>query len=334
MPKAIVSHPEVPALQKFGLQALFDELSDLGVSKSEILQSAGLKPGDDLKYYERVALFRSAYNHSEDPTTALKAGQRQEIENYGAYGYALATSETLEDAWRIGGKFFTMSGAVLRISLDIEGNRGTWRSHNAQSLGNILPFVAEFWRSSQSKMFSLILGRDFPSTHMSFPYPAPRHAKLYERIFKCPIVFDSEVMEWGFDASVLKEPCARADAATAQLCEAFCEQFVSNSGGKSVFQREVLRACARNLESGSLDALSVAKALNLSTRTFYRKLKAEDMSYQTLSDNIRKSVAVEYLRNTNIRIEEIASRCGYQDISNFRKAFKRWTGRSPSSFRD
>ncbi len=334
MPKTIVHHTELPSLEKYGLRALFDELASHGISKNDLLKDTGIDHAtSDLNYHERVALLRSAYAHAKDPKSALHAGQRQEIENYGAYGYALATSETLQDAWRLGGEFFSMSGSVFRISLDIDGRTGVWRSHNPQSLGDMLPFVAEFWRSSQIRVFSLILGRQFPSTYMTFPYPAPRHASLYKKIFGCPITFNSDAMEWAFDARVLGEPCAHADPATARLCETYCDQFVKSSGGKSAFQKEVLRACARSLESGSFDAISVAQSLNLSTRTFYRKLKDEGISYQTLSDNIRKSVAVEYLRNTNMRIEEIASRCGYQDISNFRKAFRRWTGRSPSSYR-
>jgi AraC-like DNA-binding protein len=319
---------------RYGLQPLFDELSKQGISKSDVLLEAGLQGAEAaLDYYERVAIFQAAATLCQDPTTALLAGQRQAIENYGAYGYALATSATLKDASRIGGTFLPLSGAVFRISLQIEGRKGVWRSHNPRSLGGILPFVAEFWRSSQSKIFSLILGRRFPSTYMSFPYPAPKHAKLYRRIFGCQISFDSDVMEWGFDATVMDEPCAHADAAVAALCESYCDQFVQNSGAKSAFQREVLHACAQHLESGNFNAISVAKSLHHSTRTFYRKLQGEGTSYQTLSDNMRKSVAIEYLRNTDLRIDEIASRCGYQDVSNFRKAFKRWTGVSPSLYR-
>ena len=140
-------------------------------------------------------------------------------------------------------------------------------------------------------------------------------------------------MEWHFDAGVLTEQCRSADPGIAQLCEDYCEQFVERSEGKSLFQRNILRACVRNLSTSSVQAPVVAKTLNMSVRTLYRRLGEEGVSYQSLLDKLRSSVALEYLKNTQLSVEEIATQCGYQDVSNFRKAFRRWTGRSPSSYR-
>jgi AraC-like DNA-binding protein len=57
-------------------------------------------------------------------------------------------------------------------------------------------------------------------------------------------------------------------------------------------------------------------------------------SYQRILDEVRKEMAIEYLRNSNLPIEEIAALVGYSDPSNFRKAFRRWTGRAPSYYRE
>lgn len=330
----MLKNEELESRQRYGLPALFAELSSQGVTQQAVLVDAGLKSADgELSFQERLSLFRSAKRLAKAPETALRAGQRQEIGNYGAYGYAMATSETLSDAWRVGRDFFSLSGSLFRISLDIEDGVGVYRSYDPESLGSVLPFVAEYWRSSQTTMFSLVLGRQFPSLQMYFPYPAPKHASLYPEVFGCPVEFSSGRMEWHFDASVLTEPCASAAPGVAQLCEDYCEQFVERSQGKSLFQQHILRTCVRNLSSSSVQAPVIAKELNISVRTFYRRLDKEGVSYLALLDRLRSSVALEYLRNTNIAIEDIATRCGYQDVSNFRKAFKRWTGNSPTSYR-
>jgi AraC-like DNA-binding protein len=70
-----------------------------------------------------------------------------------------------------------------------------------------------------------------------------------------------------------------------------------------------------------------------STAPSHRRLAEEGISFKAFLDETRFSIASEYLRNTQLGIEEIASRCGYGDVSNFRKAFKRWSGLSPSEFR-
>ena len=330
-----VDYHELETSHRYGLPALFEELESQGVSQQAILVDSGLGPVDgELNFQQRLALFRSARKLATKPETGLLAGQRQQISYYGAYGYAMATSETLSDAWRVGRDFFSLSGSLFRISLDIQNGVGIYRSYNPESLGPILPFVAEYWRSSQSTIFALVLGRTFPSLAMYFPYAAPKHAALYREVLGCPVHFEPGRMEWHFDASVLEEPCSSADPGVAQLCEDYCEQFVDRSQGKSVFQQQILRTCVRNLGSANVQASVIAKSLNMSVRTMYRRLGEEGVSYQALLDRLRSSVALEYLRNTQLSVEEIATQCGYQDVSNFRKAFRRWTGSSPSSFRD
>ena len=329
-----MDYNEIKRSYRYGLPALFEELEQQGVAQQVILEDADLDAVEgELKYQERLALFRSAQKLAKHPGAALLAGQRQQISYYGAYGYAMATSETLADAWRVGRDFFSLSGSLFRISLDIEQGVGVYRSYNPESLGSVLPFVAEYWRSSQSTIFSLVLGRKFPSLKMYFPYRAPKHASLYEEVLGCPVQFELGRMEWHFDASVLSEQCSSADPGIAQLCEDYCEQFVERSEGKSLFQQDILRACVRNLSTASIQAPVVAKTLNMSVRTMYRRLGDEGVSYQSLLDKLRSSVALEYLRNTQLSVEEIATQCGYQDVSNFRKAFRRWTGTSPSSHR-
>lgn len=68
-------------------------------------------------------------------------------------------------------------------------------------------------------------------------------------------------------------------------------------------------------------------------RALRRRLEAEDTSYRELLAEVRTRLAIEYLRKTAMTNEEIANRLGYSDAANFRHAFIRWTGKSPSDFR-
>ena len=332
-----LDHAELSNGSRYGFPALLQELANQGVPARQVFDLAGVDEDlDELDYQQRLAVFRAAARLCKRADTALRAGQRQQVSFYGAYGYAMAMSDTLADAWRVGRDFFRLSGSMFRISLDIkqESSLGVWRSYHPESLGAVLPFVAEYWRSSQLRLFSLILGRTFPSRRMTFPYPAPKHASVYREVLGCPVQFASDVMEWHFDAAVLEDRCARAVPDVAQLCEVYCEAFVRRSGGKSLFQQEVLRACVRNLAAARVQAPVIASELEVSTRTFYRRLADEGVSYQTLLDQLRASVASEYLKNTDLPVDEIATRCGYQDVANFRKAFRRWTSSSPTRFRE
>ena len=65
----------------------------------------------------------------------------------------------------------------------------------------------------------------------------------------------------------------------------------------------------------------------------HRRLAESGLSYREVIDDVRRSVAIEFLENTRMKIDQVAERVGFADATSFRKAFKKWTGRSPRSFR-
>lgn len=328
----------VSAGGSYGLAALFDELDEQGVAIPQLLAGTGIRPAwrrqadSALSHAQRVALFASAQRLARRADTALRAGQRQKIGDFGVWGYAMTTSPTFGDAFRFGRDHLPLAGPVLRIAFERRGDTGVLVSNNPQSLGKLLPFVAEFWRSSMTTLLNLVLGAPFPSRAMYFPYDAPPHASAYREVFPCPIHFGSRVMEWHFDAAVFEVPCPNASAMTAGLCREFCERVIASGEGQSPLQREVRAACL-DTQGREATASSVAASLGLSLRTFHRRLQAESVSFQRLLDEVRSSIAIEYLSNTRMPIEEIGHRVGFADASNFRKAFRRWRGTSPGAYR-
>ena len=77
----------------------------------------------------------------------------------------------------------------------------------------------------------------------------------------------------------------------------------------------------------------IAAMINLSSRTYRRRLADENTSYQEILDEVRAEHATQYLKESGMSIAGIANRLGYSDPSNFRRAYHRWTGRSPGEVR-
>ena len=95
---------------------------------------------------------------------------------------------------------------------------------------------------------------------------------------------------------------------------------------------QVATAVTEILEDGpGID--EVARKLNMSARTLRRRLTEKDASYQQILQDVRCQIAIAYLRDTHMTVEDIAGRVGFTDSANFRHAFKRWTGQPPSHFR-
>lgn len=321
-----------------GLIALRDEIVEQGVAESALFEGTEIptdwfkKLTPSLTHDQKMAFIRNAQRLAIKPDTALRAGCRQRISDFGLYGFAMMSSPTFGDAVKFAFTHRELAGSVLRISFERQGDTAIFKTHHSQTLGSVLYFVAEFWRSTVTSLFSQILGRPFPSKAMYLPYPKPAHGDAYREIFKCPVHFDAEIMEWHFDVSILSEPCPNASNLTSQICSSFCERILESGDGYSQLQKEIRLIClgyTNCLPTGN----EVAEQLGMSRRTLFRRLKEEGVTYQEIQDEIRQTLAMEYLEATRLPVEEIAYRVGFSDCSNFRKAFKRWTGKNPTDFR-
>jgi AraC-like DNA-binding protein len=335
----ISDDPDAPTQNLVGLGALAAELAAEGVSVRDLFARTGIDAAQledaraRISHRQRLAIYRNAKRLAKRSDIALLAGARQRISDYGIYGYAMVSSRTFGDSLLFSLDHVTMAGpAVRQISFRIEGKTAILRSHGLDALGDLLPFAAEFWRSSMTALFSRVLESPFPSKRMVFPFPAPVHWRNYERMFNCPIDFDADRMEWHFDAKVLDMPCPNANPITAEICQQVCDVVLTESPGDSELVRKIRAACL-NSPNRFPAAVRIASELGLSLRTFHRRLAQEGLSYQSIVDGMRRSLATELLENTHMGIDMIAERIGFADATSFRKAFKKWTNRSPSDFR-
>ncbi|MGY3484758.1 AraC-like DNA-binding protein [Bradyrhizobium sp. USDA 4011] len=331
---------DTPNQTLLGLAALAAELGAEGVSVNELFAGTGVNARqleDDharISHRQRLAIYRNAMKLAKRPDVGLLAGSRQRISDYGIYGYAMVSSPTFGDALQFSLNHVTMAGpAVRQISFRVEGkNTAILRSHGLDTLGELLPFAAEFWRSSMTALFSRVLEAPFPSKRMIFPFPAPVHWRNYERLFNCPIEFDSDRMEWHFDAKVLDISCPNANPITAKICQQVCDTVLTEHPGESALVRKIRAACL-NSPNRFPTTQEVALHIGLSLRTFHRRLADEGASYQAIVDEMRQSLAIELLENTFMSVDQIAERIGFADATSFRKAFKKWTDRAPTDFR-
>ncbi|MDE2466632.1 MAG: AraC family transcriptional regulator, partial [Alphaproteobacteria bacterium] len=199
--------PDSQTQSLVGLSALAAELAAEGVSVRSLFAHTGVT-ADQLEdmharisHRQRLAIYRNAKRLARHPDIGLRAGARQRISDYGIYGYAMVSSRTFGDALMFALDHVAMAGAAVRqISFRIDGPTAILSSQGLDTLGDLLPFAAEFWRSSTTSLYDRILEAPFPTTRMMFPFPAPEHWRSYERMFNCPIDFGTDTMEWHFNA--------------------------------------------------------------------------------------------------------------------------------------
>jgi len=321
-----------------GMSALLAELSAQGVPAQAVLQGTGLTerqfsdPHGRMSYTQKIAIYRNAQQLSSTPDLGLRAGGRQRLSDFGVYGYALVSSPTFGDAVTLGVRHIKLAGPVLEKRFRVEGDTAIFEGLDVLALGDLLPLVSEYWFASVHRLITCVLEAPLPSRLLMLPYPRPAHAAAYEAVFGCPVRFEASRMEWHFDASVLGVTLPNANPITSEMCTQMCERLLHSLPVETDLERSIRTACLNSC--GAFPALEeMAGRLGLSGRTLQRRLTELGRHYQEIVDEVRSSLAIEFLTQTTLSVEEVGQRVGFSEASNLRKAFRKWTGQAPREFR-
>jgi AraC-like DNA-binding protein len=123
-----------------------------------------------------------------------------------------------------------------------------------------------------------------------------------------------------------------ADPVSRQIAYAELERSLGELGSDQEILTRVRRALGRK-NGGFRSLKEVASGLHLSTRTLKRRLAAQGVTYSDVLEEQRRERALLLLRSPKLSLDEVAEQLGYSDTSNFRRAFRRWTGVSPGTYR-
>jgi AraC-like DNA-binding protein len=152
--------------------------------------------------------------------------------------------------------------------------------------------------------------------------------------FGCPVVFGAERDAVFFKPESGDVPLARADPYLHDLLVAYCEDALRNRARRSEPMRtRVENAATPLLPHGKARAGEVARNLGLSHRTLARRLAADGLTFAIVIKELRADLARHYLQDPSLSISEVAWLLGFQEVSAFTHAFKRWTGTPPSQAR-
>ena len=167
---------------------------------------------------------------------------------------------------------------------------------------------------------------------VGFPFARPAHGSVYPLLFPGPVSFDAPSAHFAFDARYLSLPQRRDDPALrAMLQHALPLTVLQYRRDRLLVQRVRRLLVERPAEVH--DAEEVARHLHLSTRTLHRHLRQEGASLQDLKDEARRERAIELLCRTEKPVKQVALAVGFADEKSFARAFKDWTGHSPSAYR-
>ncbi|NMG45124.1 helix-turn-helix domain-containing protein [Aromatoleum toluvorans] len=179
---------------------------------------------------------------------------------------------------------------------------------------------------------SWLIGRKLQFAHVDLAYPAPPHASEYPNMYAGPARFDRPVSALWITPGLMGLPIRQDKAALSAFLRRAPMDWIHVSVGERVVTHRVRDLLEARLGE-PLTVDDVAKALHMSPRTLARRLDAEGTHFQAVKDALRRDVAIARIARTDAPIATIGADLGFDDPAAFNRAFRRWTGTPPGTYR-
>jgi len=310
-----------------------------GIELKSLLKKAGLTDqqikdrGARLTVRHQIQFLDLAARALGDDLLGLHLAQQlPDLRELGLLFYVPASSETLGDALQRTARYSSIVNEGLSLKC-LEG----------EDIRMVFEYVGVARHSDRHQMEFIMtvvirLCRQLTGVRL-----APSRARLIHgrgngselaTCFGCNITFGAKADELIFVGSIKDMAVASADPYLNELLVAICEQALSHRRtNRRTFRAAVENAIVPLLPHGKVRVSQIARRLGLSQRTSARRLALEGVTFSEVLDRLRSDLARHYLSDPGLSISRIAWLLGYQEISGFTHAFKRWTGKSPREAR-
>lgn len=314
-------------------------LEHAGIDSQALFAEAGVEYKLVANPYQRVPttqmnrLFQLSVQATANPCFGLDMVDHIHPTTFHALGYSLFASSNLDDYFQRLVRFFRLASDNCRHHIVETG------PHYKLAMEILVPHLShesqDGWSAALVKFARSMYKPGFKPLRVQLcrPQPAPLFAQRYLDHFRCPVEFGCKEWALHFDPHDIIAPLPGANHELALINDRVVMDYLTRLE-KSDLVNRVRTHIIKLLASGNCSKEQVAGKLNMSPRNLQHKLDLLGTCYQDILDKTREDLAIQYMANRYTSISEITYLLGFSDTSNFARAFKRWTGKSPSEFRD
>lgn len=319
------------------MRALRAALNNAGVAARPLFEQAGLADEalDDANARYPVAatarLWRLAVQATGDAAFGLSVAAHYTPTSFHALGYSLLASATLRDAFERIARYFRLSTDAGQVSFALEHEHYCLRLQPLDAARPPPDEALDAYVYLFVRFCRMQLGRAFSPQRIRLARPRPQSLAAFERRLRAPLEFNAGVNELWFEREAFERPLQSANPELARLNDEIVVRYLARFARNDLRAR-VREAVIERLTQGEPSAASIAQALHLSLRSLQRKLAEEGASYDAILTDTRRELALSYLVERGHSVSEITYLLGFADTSSFTRAFKRWTGQTPSAY--
>ncbi|WP_242486418.1 AraC family transcriptional regulator [Pseudomonas sp. TH03] len=275
-------------------------------------------------------LYRACVDVTNNPYFGLTVAKHIHLTHLHALGYSLAASGTLLDFCRRLERYFRLVSQVAKASLNQADEQVLMRFDHLVGLSNE---TEDAFFGFLIRTMRLLYKQEFKPVRVELCRPMPHEgAGPYEALFRAPVLFGQASSLLVFDKAELAQPLSGSCPELAQVNDNIIISYLARLDKSDVITG-VTQKIIEFLPDGDCSRDKVASALCMSPTKLQLKLSQRGTHFQQLLDDTRKELACSYLSQASRPVTEITFLLGFSDTSNFTRAFKRWTGLSPTDFR-
>ncbi|MBQ0798979.1 MAG: AraC family transcriptional regulator ligand-binding domain-containing protein [Porticoccaceae bacterium] len=309
-----------------------------GFCAERLLRNAGIDP--DLIKKEPTLLtetqflqfFRQISTAINRPTLGLELGQSFSMLDIGAIGYLGLTSPTLRHSAVVNKKYREIYNSFIRVDTEINGKYFSWKILSTSMQGDMERIAIDWEFMAVQNSVVQLLGESVYPVEVHLNFPNPGYKERYTELFNCPVYFDKPLAKLCYPVEYIDTPLPNFDPSTKNALEGLCQRL----SAKLVSEYDIVNEVKMLIKErpGVFPGIEqIASHLGVSSRTLRRKLLDKKTTFQAAIDETRFEVAKEYLKESELKVNVISDLCGFSDANSFAQAFKRWSGTTPTQYR-
>jgi AraC-like DNA-binding protein len=314
-------------------------LKSAGVPVAPLLKRVGLtpeliaEPEERLSVRSQIALLDEAAIALKDDRLGFTLARDFDLREIGLLYYVMASSQTLGDALKRIARYSKVTNEALVFGYR-EGNRliislsysGVPRHSDRHQI--------EFCMFAALRICRVLTGQNLVPQHFTIAHHRSEDTSEMARFVGTKVEFGADTDEFALNIEARGLALIHSDTYLNDLLLKYCEAALADRrGDTSQLRTRVENAISSVLPHGRVLVEDVARSLGMSERTLTRKLSDEGLNFTEILQQLRRDLAVRYLDDRKLHVSKIAWLLGFQEVSAFTHAFKRWTGKTPREMR-
>ena len=317
------------------VQLLYDYLQQHGHDAPALLGAPRPDVSDGGLGRYPIAQWRKLLERAEealdDPLLGLHVGQTISPSHIGVLGYIILACANLGEAFVRLQRFYRL--VYDAEPMQVRQASGTVQLEWGLNYGKPGQQVDACAITALVQFTRDITGEVASPSRVEFVNPAPDDPRPYRDYFGCPVTFERPNTVVEFPLQYLGTPLRQPDAGLLNILEQQASALLAQLPEADDYEQQLRHAVIRLARSRPPTVEAVAEELHTSVRTLQRRLGERGLNFQELLDDTRYRMAREYLSDRRLQLSEVAQLLGYSEQSAFNRAFKRWSGQTPRTWR-